>query len=876
VNAPITAAISGLTCGTTLHYRANADNGIGGTINGNDRTLVTAACAAAAPTAATGSATAITATGATLNGVVSANGAATTVPFEYGTTIAYGGAGSPLAAIESPLSSGSTDAPVSAMLGGLACGTTYHFRVDADNGIGGTISGSDQTFATAPCAPAAPSVTTTPATLITATSAVLNGTATANGATTTVTFDYGTTTAYGGLGSPVTAAQSPLSSGASNAPISVALSGLACNTTYHFRADANNGIGGTINGADLQFTTAACPLSPTVTTTAASAVTATSATLNGIVSSNGTATTVTFEYGSSTAYGGAGSPLTAAQSPLPANAASAPVSVALAGLTCNTTYHARVDADNGNGGPVDGSDVTFTTSACPGGAPTAVTDAASAIAANGATLNGTVSSNGAATTVTFEYGLTSAYGGAGSPLAANESPLAANASSAPVSASLASLSCNTLYHFRVDADNGVGGTVSGADTTFTTAACPAGPPTATTGAATAIGASSATLNGTVSSNGTQTVVTFEFGTSSAYGGAGSPIAATQSPLAANAANAPVSATIANLACNTTYHFRADANNGNGGTISGADGTFTTSACPAGAPAATTVAASAVGATSATLNGLVSANGSPTVVTFEYGATAAYGGAGSPLIAAQSPLDAAASNAPVSADLAGLACGTLYHFRVGATNGVATVDGADRTFTTVACAVQTTFSGATVTGTGVATAQISGGGPTCGFATAALVGPPAAPPQGVSFPDGLFDFTTSGCTGPVTVTITFPTAFESGESYWKYGMTPGQPGAHWYAIGSGQSLSLSGHVASFVLNDGAVGDDDGVADGSIRDPGGPAVADVGGGDGNGGGGGGGNGATMPVPALSDALRALLAGLMLAAGAYATHRRVAAKT
>ena len=37
---------------------------------------------------------------------------------------------------------------------------------------------------------------------------------------------------------------------------------------------------------------------------------------------------------------------------------------------------------------------------------------------------------------------------------------------------MASLTCNTQYHFRVTGNNGVGGTVSGADQTFTTAACP--------------------------------------------------------------------------------------------------------------------------------------------------------------------------------------------------------------------------------------------------------------------------------------------------------------------------------------------------------------------------------------------------------------------
>ena len=60
-------------------------------------------------------------------------------------------------------------------------------------------------------------------------------------------------------------------------------------------------------------------------------------------------------------------------------------------------------------------------------APSVTTVAASAIAATGATLNGTVSSNGASTTVTFEYGLTTSYG---SSIPAAQSPLAAGAANA--------------------------------------------------------------------------------------------------------------------------------------------------------------------------------------------------------------------------------------------------------------------------------------------------------------------------------------------------------------------------------------------------------------------------------------------------------------
>src|SRR6185369_15507125 len=114
------------------------------------------------------------------------------------------------------------------------------------------------------------------------------------------------------------------------------------------------------------------------------------------------------------------------------------------------------------------------------------------------------------------------------------------------------------------------------------------------------------------------------------------------------------------------------------------------------------------------------------------------------------------------------------------------------------ALPTQVSGMWFTGTGTIVATISGGGAGCGFGSFAFVGPPVAPPVGVAFPDGLFQFTATGCTGTVTVIAVFPTAFGAGEQYWKYGPTPGPVAAHWYALGGANSLALVGKTATFTI------------------------------------------------------------------------------
>ena len=95
------------------------------------------------PMSTSAAASGITAAAATLNGTVNPNGLASTVCFEYGLTTAYG---SSVAATPSLLT-GDASTAVSAILGGLPPGTTYHYRVSATN-TAGTSNGADMTFAT--------------------------------------------------------------------------------------------------------------------------------------------------------------------------------------------------------------------------------------------------------------------------------------------------------------------------------------------------------------------------------------------------------------------------------------------------------------------------------------------------------------------------------------------------------------------------------------------------------------------------------------------------------------------------------------------------------------------------------------------------------
>jgi hypothetical protein len=217
-------------------------------------------------------------------------------------------------------------------------------------------------------------------------------------------------------------------------------------------------------------------------------------------------------------------------------------------------------------------------------------------------------------------------------------------------------------------------------------------------------------------------------------------------------------------------------------------------------------------------------------------------------------DAGYISGPVSGTCGGALAGNSY-----TTNAV-----------TASCTVVAGFTAATgvrtytapsATGTpGMITASFTttDGGASCGYTVNRYIpvsggagSPPAGTaPAGVIFPQGLFDFTASGCAVGSTLNfiITYPQALPAGTVYWKYGPTPGNATPHWYVL----PAVIAGSTATFSITDGGLGDD-GPADGSIVDQGGPGFG------------------AASIPTLSEWALMLLAGLVGWFGLGAVRRR-----
>ena len=220
--------------------------------------------------------------------------------------------------------------------------------------------------------------------------------------------------------------------------------------------------------------------------------------LNGTVTPNGTATEAWFEYGTNPNL--ASYDNTTIQN-IVAGTVTQPVTSPLSGLTPGTTYYFRLMASSA-GEFAEGKIFSFTTHNPP---PAVITENATSITLNGATLNGSVNPNGATTMAWFEYGpnpnLVSFTATDNQNLGSGRNPVA-------MDNTLSGLNTGVTFYYRLAAAS-VEGEVKGEIKSSSTRIPP---PAATTGTATNITTTGATFNGTVNPNGYSTEAWFEYGT----------------------------------------------------------------------------------------------------------------------------------------------------------------------------------------------------------------------------------------------------------------------------------------------------------------------------------------------------------------------------
>lgn len=141
-SSAIATTAGGLIPGTDYHYRVVAFNKFG-TSYGADRTFKTKGFPP--PAVATGPATQVGKSFATLTGVVNPNGTSTSFYFQYGITSAYGSQ-----TFGGAVPAGHTAVSESVAVQGLAPGTIFHYRLVATHSGFAPSYGADQVFMTEP------------------------------------------------------------------------------------------------------------------------------------------------------------------------------------------------------------------------------------------------------------------------------------------------------------------------------------------------------------------------------------------------------------------------------------------------------------------------------------------------------------------------------------------------------------------------------------------------------------------------------------------------------------------------------------------------------------------------------------------------------
>jgi streptogramin lyase len=241
--------VSGLQPNTTYYYRVLVSNTGGGTSDGPINSFLTRPA-----NPATGMASDISQTEATVTGTFNPGGQDTGYFYEYGAcelpkTCAE--STYPLKSADERAGSGVSPVEPTVKLSALTPLTTYHYRLVVNNlgGDGGGSSyGREGELTTLPLTP---SLTTDPPVIVGNASATLAGTVVPEGAATTYRFEYGQNAAYG---SSAPAPEGEVAATTEGQHVTASITDLQPETTYHYRLVAANS-GGAGEGIDQVFTT---------------------------------------------------------------------------------------------------------------------------------------------------------------------------------------------------------------------------------------------------------------------------------------------------------------------------------------------------------------------------------------------------------------------------------------------------------------------------------------------------------------------------------------------------------------------------------------------------------------------------------------------
>lgn len=454
----------------------------------------------------------------------------------------------------------------------------------------------------------------------------------------------------------------------------------------------NNASGG-VSSATSGTTT----LNPAAVTYGATSITTSGATLNGTVDGNGLTPSAQFEWSTSSTLG---TYTTISASASVAGSDPTALTASFTGGTSGTTYYYRIVAIK-SGVRYEGDIFAFTL-ATQASASVAVTNVATSILTQSATLNGSIDPNmQTITEVRFVYGTSSSLTSAttkilyelddtGAETTTKVQLTGANPIDLNYVIPAGSLSTSTVYYFRIEGsyNDGTARTIQGSILNFKTGTT----------------AQTITFNAITSK-------TFASGTYTASASASSNLAVTYTSESTNICTVDSSTGVVTFVkagiCAITVSQGGDS------TYAPAESVTQQFEITPSAPTATTNSASSVTKNGAVLNGSVTTGGGgSTTTTFKWGTDSNLSGAAT-VTAIESPRT---SDGTGSYTLSGLTPGTTYYFQIIGTNSTGSASGSILNFTTTSATAITldaddksiSYGQATPTFTYTLTGSLDGG------------------------------------------------------------------------------------------------------------------------------------------------------------------------